>query len=411
MPRNGGVDATRRLEEEVLALRRERLAAPDDAARHAALAARLALAGDRDGAVHHYRRSLGIEPRQPRVWWALGLALDGDFADDERAALSRLLAETPPHDPGRIETLFALGDAHHRRGDHAAAFACWTAGNRLRRREGAYDRAAHEATVAAITSAPPRRFTPPPRDAGGPGTLLVVGMPRSGSTLLERLLTRHPDVASAGECEHLPRLVHDPAAAGIDDGAALFPRLPGRLRASSQRALAAAYQGELVARAGAGWRWVIDKLPYNVFYLEAAFAFVDDLRVVHLERDAADTVLGCYRRLFPEGQEFSYDLDDLLHFYRLYRRVAEHWRRHLGDRVLHVAYEDLVRAPERTLARVLDHLELPGGAAGLLAREDTGPLSDTLSLYQVQGPVDDRHVGRWRPYARWLAPVVRALGD
>jgi len=432
--------------------RREPAAARDAFERALALDARRADAhngvgvtwwdeGDVAAALACYRRALECDPRHARAWanqgnaqMALGeietarasleraLAIDPDLAEAHHhlalAGRGRATADTVAdleHRLARPDT--PARDAMHLRyacakllddlGEHDRAFAHLRRANATRKRSMPFDRAAHARLVDALVQTFPALDGDGREGTGRAGEwlVLVIGMPRSGTSLVEQILASHPEVHGGGEGRFL---VNEEAALRRRLGA----RYPYALPAMDEAAradLAARYRASFGAPARQAAR-VTDKMPDNFLRLGLVDLALPRARVVHCARDPLDTCLSIYFQHFVGGNAYAYDLGDIGVFYRGYRRLMDHWRARLGERLLEVRYERLVEAPESESRRLVEFLGLPWSDACLAYGTHPRPVL-TASVWQVRQPVYASSVGRARRYARHLGPLRDALGD
>ena len=312
--------------------------------------------------------------------------------------------ELPP--PARELLHFALGRLLDRLGRPAAAFRHFAAGNTLQPRR--FDPQAHRRLlerVLALFGAGDLARAPRAPGRPGEGLVLVVGMPRSGTSLVERILAAHPAVRAGGERQALGRL-----------GAELLQALPlgaGLAEALDEArcaALAARYW-EGLERPGAAGR-VTDKMPSNFWWLGLAGLILPGARVVHCRRHPLDTCLSCFMQDFRGGPPFTQRLEDLAEAYRGYRRLMAHWERVQPVPMLELDYEALVERPQEQVRRLLDFLELPWDGRCLRFHEQgAGGRTATASYAQVRRPLYREAVGRWRRYAAELEPLRRELAD
>jgi hypothetical protein len=222
---------------------------------------------------------------------------------------------------------------------------------------------------------------------------LIVGMPRSGTTLLEQALSAHPGIAAGGELEDLRDLAREAYAGPITS-----PRLD---------TLAARYLGRLRAIGPEAQR-VTDKMPHNFLHLGLVALMLPRARVIHCRRDPVDTCWSCFRQHFGAGLAYTTDLAWLGAFHRSYADLMEHWRGALPLAMLEVDYEELVAQPEPTLRRVLAFLDLPWHPA-CLEPHKARRIAATVSRAEVQRPIHQGSVGRAAPYRPHLGPLLDAL--
>ncbi|HHM04517.1 MAG TPA: sulfotransferase family protein [Gammaproteobacteria bacterium] len=308
-------------------------------------------------------------------------------------------------DPGLSATeteylSFALGDALDAAGDYEGA---WKHYQRANRCHGAdFDGDAFAARMAARRQNWQREALRGAARAGHGSTrpVFIVGMPRSGTTLVEQIVSSHPQVAGGGELETLPSLINEMSAAC---GRAAESLAPEHFSAADLEHYAGCYLAEL-ERLAPGARRVTDKLPQNFINLGLISLLFPQARVIHCRRHPLDTCLSCYTHNFSARHPYSYDLDDLARYYREYRRLMAHWADTLPLALLTVDYEDLVREPETVSRRLIDFLGLPFDPRCLAPHTNPRRVL-TASYRQVRRPVYGSAVGRWQHYARHLAPL------
>lgn len=304
---------------------------------------------------------------------------------------------------------FAMGKVCEDLGQFDAAFAAYSEGNRLHHALHPFDEAADRADIEALrrafdtqvfAAAPPVNAD---RVTAGPGRvpIFVIGMPRSGTSLVEQILASHPDVFGAGELTILSELVAE-APRGVPEPAARAAWY------AMLRALGETY----VSRAwppGVSARCLVDKMPGN--YRHAGFVplMLPAARIIHVIRDAADTCFSCYATSFRRGHEYTYDLAVLGRYYRRYAQLMEHWRAVLPAHVmLEVRYETLVQDTEGESRRMLAHAGLPWDERCLRFYENDRAVS-TASFAQVRQRAYTRSIARWKRFERHLGPLLAAL--
>ncbi|HEX7369673.1 MAG TPA: sulfotransferase, partial [Rhodanobacteraceae bacterium] len=243
------------------------------------------------------------------------------------------------------------------------------------------------------------------RAMASPQPIFIVGLPRSGTTLLERMLGGHSQVQSAGELVDFDaqlRWVADMRTLGPD-------RFLARVADLDMHELGQRYLDHTHWRAQ-GKPFFIDKLPSNWQRIGLILAALPGARILHLVRDPLDVCFSNWRALLDASFAYSYDLPTLGAYCRMYRSVMAHWRAARSDAILDVPYADLVRNPEQTMRAVLDYCGLAWEPACAGVRGNTTPVM-TPSAAQVRGGVHTRGFGQWRPYAGHLQPLIDALGD
>ncbi len=312
----------------------------------------------------------------------------------------------------RIQLHMAMGEACDHLNRYDQAFTHIRQGNKLKRDAlggGGFDRDRHrkliEGLIAAFSADGLRALSHRPGE--GEGLVFVVGMPRSGTSLVEQILASHPSVHACGELPFIAQLAAQVGDLAGDGGG--YPRGVSRLSAQDLDRLAHSYLAK-VGEIPAGATRVTDKMPDNFLHLGLIGLLFPQAKVLHCVRDPLDTCLSCHVQNFDVGHAYAYDLADLGFYYREYARLMEHWRAVRPLPMLDVRYEDLVAALEDVSRRILDFCGLPWDER-CLDFHRTGRLVNTASYDQVRRPVYSSSVGRWRHYEKHLGPLIEALGD
>ena len=358
--------------------------------------------GRREDAERTYERILALEPNNLQA--LARYAQTQPAAETSDALLQTLRSRlNDPHgeNADRASVGFALGRALDGRGDYAAAFAAYTEANRLSRASAGarfipYDRAAHERLIENIIGAFPTpslgaQDTPP----GPPAPVFICGMFRSGSTLIEQLLARHPRIGAAGELDWLPRIARE-TLAPYPSGAAAAP--PQQLAT-----LAAQYLGHL-ATVFPGAAQVTDKRPDNFLYIGLIKRLFPLAKIVHTTREPLDNCLSVYFLHLDPEMRYASDLLDIGHYYGQYRRLMAHWRGLFGKDILDAHYDALVRDPRPVLEPLLGALGLDWREECLQTPKDSGAVR-TASVWQVREPLYRHASGRAAHYEEQLTAL------
>jgi tetratricopeptide (TPR) repeat protein len=364
--------------------------------------------GNLDKADSCFREALRLKPEFTDVHNNLAQIKKFQPDDPDLANLRELETKGNAIPPGQqVHLFFALGKASEDLGDYDQAFDYWNKGNRLKRQSLTYDiRTPEQLFERVATVFDASRLQ---RWAGGgcPSELpvFIVGMPRSGTTLIEQILASHPQVHGAGELKDLPRL----AGVGRKNNRQVpFPEYMEELRSEDLTKLGEMYVARLRAHAPQARR-IVDKMPSNFCYAGLIHLILPYARIIHCLRDSVATCLSCYGLLFKEGIEFSYDLEDLGRFYRLYEGLMAHWREVLPEgRILEVRYEDVVADLETQARRIVEHCGLEWDEACLAFHATDRPVK-TASATQVRQPIYKSSLERWRRYEKHLGPLLAAL--
>jgi len=390
--------------------------------------------GHHEHANRLYRRTTELAPRAPRFWYnlacserSLGRLAEAESACDRAIALdpsqyptyllrSELRVQVPDSNhTAELETLlgslgtdyrariflgYALAKEYDDLGRFAAAFQHLSAAAAARRSRLDYDVAIDEQKLARIAEvyASNAKANSDPEGVDSSRYIFIVGLPRSGTTLVERILTGLPGVRSNGETDAFSQALME-AATGAGDvftrAAAANPQTVARNYAR------AADPGVPAAR-------IIEKLPLNYLYLAAIRNALPNAYILLLRRSPLDSCFAMYRTLFASGYPFSYDLAELGRYYAAYERLVDHWRMTLGAAIYEIAYEDLVSEPARVGAGIARHCGLTWNPAALEI-EHNRAVSLTASAAQVRRPIYGSSSGRWRNYQADLRPLIAVL--
>jgi len=416
---------------------------PDDAGMHANLGNVLAEQDRMAAAVPEYRRSIALRPEVARTHNDLGCALRdlGDLAEAARAFEQAIalqprsgdfyrnlfhLRRTTAADPyfaamqalaqdmdalpvdDRKELHFALGKAYADLGEHERGFRHLLEGNALARQGFVYDEAETLRLFDRIQAAFSAGLMRARQGSGDPSSLpvFIVGMPRSGTTLVEQILASHPRVFAGGERAEFPRL--GGALRVARDPGLAFPEAIAGASDSELRQLGARYLAALPGLASGALR-ITDKMPGNSSFAGLIRLALPGARLIHVTRDPVDTCLSCFATLFASWQPFSYDLAELGRYYRGYARLMAYWRAVLPPgAMLEVRYEDVVADLAGQARRIVAYCGLAWDDACLAFHLARRPVR-TVSAVQVRQPIYSSSVGRWRAYERLLRPLIAEL--
>ena len=401
----------------------------------------LALLGDRVTADAWHRRAVEARPAEAafQINHASNLTALGRDGDARRALDAALAADpdnaqahwmlayartaTSPQHIAQMEALrdkyagrpdalafvdYAIGKEHEDLEQWHEAFTAFTRGAAAKRATVDYDEAAEAAAFDAIVAT----FTPQwcaaslnGCDDGSP--IFVVGLPRTGTTLVERIISSHSHVHSAGEVQQFPSAVRrlTGVAGSARHSAAVFTAAAN----IDAKALGELYLSSTMRVRGSLPRFV-DKLPHNYLYVGLIASALPNARIVHVTRNPIDSCFANYKQLFADAYFHTYDQREMARHYVRYRRLMRHWAAVLPGRFLDVAYEDVTSELEREARRIVEYLGLPWEDACLTFHRNSAAVS-TASAIQVREPVYRRSVDRWRRYKSQLQPTIEVLRD
>jgi tetratricopeptide (TPR) repeat protein len=387
---------------------------PNYAQAHHHLGVALHSMGDLARARQSYETAIDLAPTTPRYYRAL-LDVRQAAAGDKYFVAMQRLAEAIESLPGSAqqELHFALGKAYADLQQYELSFRHLVTANALKRRETAYNEPEMLRSFDRIRAVFTPELLKAKRGLGDPSTvpIFIVGMPRSGTTLVEQILASHPQVFGAGERNDFSRV-----AEGLQthDAALRFPEIVPMLPGEALRDIGGRYLAGVAAAAAAaeapGAARITDKMPGNFAYAGLITLALPNARIIHVRRDPIDTCLSCFSILFAVGQPQTYDLAELGRYYRAYAALMEHWRRVLPLGVmLEVQYEDVVADVARQARRIVAHCGLAWDDACLAFHKTQRPVR-TASASQVRQDIYRSSVGRWQRYGDLLQPLIEALG-
>ncbi|UFZ05852.1 tetratricopeptide repeat protein [Bradyrhizobium ontarionense] len=373
------------------------------------LAGVLMIAGRLDEAARAYESALAVNPHNVGIQLNYGVVKPFAVDDPRWPTLQDLAAssETLSED-GRIALHFTLGRAYADVKDGERSLLHLQAGNGLERRRMNYDENQTLRQMERVRGITSKEMIRARANCGAPSNLpvFVIGMPRSGTSLIEQILASHPAVHGAGEVNYFA------AAAGLftDRTRGDYPEMLAKLSDTEIGTLARAYL-ERFTDLPPGTVRIVDKMPSNFLFAGLIHLAFPNARLIHVRRNPVDTCLSCYSQLFSEPQPFAYDLAELGRYYRAYEALMDHWRAVLPDGVmLDVTYEDVVRDFEPQARKIVAHCGIDWDDRCLSFHETKRPVN-TASLVQVRKPLFTGSVGRWRLYGDRLKPLLDALGS
>jgi tetratricopeptide (TPR) repeat protein len=362
--------------------------------------------GDLELAAADYEGVLRLTPHAPKALTALVQMRRQSPEENSVAALKAALAAAPSGSPDAAILNFALAKACQDLGDHAGSWNYLSAANAIERARIQYEPAIDRAVIDGMIAGFP---DPGAQQLGttGESPIFIVGLPRTGSTLIERIISSHSQVSAAGETTALPEALD----AALDRSVGhTFPdrqRFIGALHSLDGELIAQEYLSLIHAQVGTGGRFT-DKLLSNFLYCPLILRAFPQARIIHVTRHPLAACYAIYRTRFNGTNTFAYDLTEIGEFYIGYHRLMAHWHAILPGRILDVAYEDVVTAIEPTTRRMLEHLGLPFEPQCLQFHQNTAPVR-TASVTQVRQPLYDSSLNMWQHYSEQLAGVGARL--
>jgi tetratricopeptide (TPR) repeat protein len=377
---------------------------------HLSIAHSLKALGRQQEAIESYRAAAAARPSYGDAYWSLANLKTYRFPDAE---ISRMRADeaaetTAPFD--RYHLRFALGKAFEDRGEFAESYRYYERGNALKKSQSRYRPEPMERNTRLQKEICTREFFAARQGVGcnSPEPIFIVGLPRSGSTLLEQILASHSKVEGTMELADIPRMVLDLQGREPDSDNPRYPRVLKDLTADDFLRLGERYISETrVYRTGKPH--FIDKMPNNFRHLGLIHLGLPNAKIIDARRNAMACCFSNFKQLFAAGQEFTYGLEDIGRYYRTYVELMAHWDSVMPGKVLRVEHEDVVDSLEANVRRILDFcgLEFEPRCVEYYKTERS---IRTASSEQVRQPIFNEGIDQWRNFEPWLAPLKEVLG-
>ncbi|MHB8721220.1 MAG: tetratricopeptide repeat-containing sulfotransferase family protein [Steroidobacteraceae bacterium] len=372
----------------------------------------LSTAGREQDGVAAYRKSHQLEPHFGEAYWSLANLKTFRFSAEEKQAMLTQLARGDLSEENRLHFHFAMGKALEDDADYAASFRHYASGNELRRSRldyaaeemSAFVRQSMELFSAGFFAARAGYGTP------DPAPIFIVGLPRSGSTLIEQILASHSSVEGTMELPDLLAIAGALAGKRKRSEEAIYPQVLATLSAETCRSLGEGYIRDTRIQRKTAKPWFIDKMPNNFLHIGLIRLVLPNAKIIDARRHPMACCFSTFKQHFAEGHRYSYSLEDLGRYYREYVLLMEHFDRAIPGAVHRVIHERLVEDTETEVRRLLSYCGLPFEAACLRFYENRRPVR-TPSARQVRRPINREGLEQWRHYEHWLRPLERALGD
>jgi len=395
--------------EEAIGLYRELLKKrPDDPELHVSLAHALKTRGRHAEAVQSYREAMRLRPSFGDAYWSLANLKTYRFPDAEIASMREQLESRRTSHRERYHLCFALGKGLEDRGEYGESFRFYAKGNALKKEECSFRPLVLERTLQRQAEVCTSAFFAERRGYGcdDPAPIFIVGLPRAGSTLLEQIIASHSQVEGTMELADVPRLVGalDQRVAGVR-----YPDVLASFTAEEYLGFGEAYIRDTRYYRAAGKQFFIDKMPNNFRHVGLIHLMLPNAKIIDARREAMACCFGNFKQLFASGQQFTYSLEDIARYYRMYVRIMEHWDQALPGRVLRVQHEDVIDDLEGSVRRILDHLGLEFEPA-CVEFHRTDRRVHTASSEQVRRPITREGMDQWRKFEPWLGQLRAELG-
>lgn len=360
--------------------------------------------GRREACEAAYRKAIALKSQAGEAYWGLANLKTFKFAAADIESM-RALARTTPADDDRTSLLFALSKALEDQKDYEQAFAALSEANAARRARYPHDRAEKIEETRRASATFTKAFFDARVGSGVPAKdpIFIVGMPRSGSTLVEQIVASHSQVEGTMELVELMAMAKRMARDGC------YPEKLGEMQREELQALGQEYLDRSPVFRKTGAPFFIDKMPNNFTQVGLIHLILPNAKIIDVRRHPLACGLSNFKQHWATGQTFAYDLEDIGAFYRSYVELMAHFDAVLPGRVHRVIYEKLIADPEAETRALLDACGLPFEEACLRFYENKRAVR-TPSSEQVRQPINAGGLESWRPYEPWLEPLKRALG-
>ena len=391
--------------------RRRAAETPNNPAIHLTMGHALKTIGRLPDAVAAYRRAHEVRPDFGDAWWSLANLKTYRFSEDDIAQMRALEATDTTQLVDRYHLSFALGKALEDQGAYADSFTYYERGNRLKREEVRYDwtRIDQEMKLQIEHCTPQLFAANQGSGCPAPDPIFIVGLPRAGSTLLEQILASHSMVEGTMELPNILALAHKIDGRRRVGEEARYPANLTELTPAELAGFGEAYIRDTAIHRKRGTPFFIDKMPNNFRHIGLIHLILPNAKIIDARRDPMSCCFSGFKQLFAEGQEFTYGLEEIGHYYRGHVGLMTHWDTVLPGRVLRVDYGDVVADLETQVRRMLDHAGLPFEQACLDFHQSERAVR-TPSSEQVRQPIFTSGLDQWQNYDPWLAPLRGALG-
>ena len=384
-------------------------AMPTSSATYTARGHALKTWGRRSEAIESYRKAIESDPAYCEAYYSLSNLKTYSFEAQELDAMDRLAASNMLTVADQVNLRFALGKAYEERSEWQLAFEHYKKGNFFKKQQSSYSAPKMSEELAAQAEFFTREILGKFSSSGflDSAPIFIVGLPRAGSTLLEQILSSHSQVDGTLELPNMLTIAQQLRRKAQGYDGINYPQVMARLDSLELEKLGRRYIDETkVHRQGAPF--FIDKMPNNFRHIGLIKSILPNAKIIDARRHPVACCFSGFKQLFAEGQEFSYDLEDIAQYYNDYVSLMDHWDKVLPGSVLRVHYEEVTNDLEAQVERLLDYCGLPFESACLNFHE-TKRAVRTASSEQVRQPIYQSGVDQWRNFEPFLQPLIEKL--
>jgi tetratricopeptide (TPR) repeat protein len=361
--------------------------------------------GQFENARKKYRKAIRINQSKYESYYYLSNTKKFARNDSDLNELKKIFArDKQTSDPNFNMIVYALGKAHHDIKDYEAAFNFFSEANQRKKELNPYDKESSEALLKQIEIIFSEQVISDKQHSGyeSETPLFIVGMPRSGTSLVEQIIAGHSQVYGAGENVKLGQMALATATTKTK-----YPESLIFTNKSRYAEIGKEYVLSL-EKLSSSATYIIDKMPSNFMLIGFIHLILPKAKIIHCTRDPIATSFSCFRTGFSDSHYYCNDLEDLGSFYRHYLALMEHWRRVLPNKILDIKYEHLVNNTEDSVKNILEYLELPWDENCLNYDKNEGAVK-TASLWQVRQPIYTSSLNSWKNYQEYLQPLIQQL--
>jgi tetratricopeptide (TPR) repeat protein len=385
---------------------------PQDPDLHLSVAHVLKTLGRTQEAVESYRAAVAVKPNHGEAYWSLANLKTYRFTDDELAHMRREEAAAAIRLADRYHLCFALGKALEDRREYGESFVFYERGNTLKQSERPYLPGVIEMNARLQSLVCTQEFFRGRQGVGceSAAPVFIVGLPRSGSTLLEQILASHSKVEGTTELADIPRLVQDLQGRKHSNESPRYPGALAELGPEDFKRFGENYLADTRIYRSQGKSLFIDKNPNNFRHLGLIHLILPNAKIIDARRSAMACCFSNFKQLFAVGQRFTYGLDPIARYYRSYVELMDHWDTVLPGMILRVQHEHVVNDLEGNVRRILEFCELEFESS-CIEFYKTERSVNTASSEQVRRPIFREGLDQWRHFEPWLGPLRTALGS
>lgn len=362
-------------------------------------------------AIEAYMAATAERPDFGDAWWSLANLKTYRFSPESIAVMRGRLDDPATAQVDRIHIAFALGKALEDAGDFAGSWSAYERGNAMHRAGNGYIPEVFETNTREQKRVCTKAFFAA-REGWGiddPSPIFVLGLPRSGSTLIEQILASHSMVEGTQELPDVQRIVHELQGRELNFDAPRYPGVLPELDAATIARFGQQYMADTMPNRILGRPYFIDKMPNNFRHIGLIHLILPKARIIDARRGAMACCFSNFKQLFAQGQEFTYRIEDIARYYRTYVELMDHWDAVLPGRILRVRHEDVIDDLEGSVRRILDYCGLPFEPA-CVEFHKTRRSVRTPSSEQVRQPIFRDGLDQWKNFSPWLDPLRAALG-